>query len=315
MHTPDNNTIWNFFLKLIGACSSEYIYTEQPPQYILCDPFQDDILMLDCSATGPDLTDIRWYYSADGIVSPTYYEKSAVLINGTKNSTFISRKIRNDNGISTTLTLRNLSSIIGNSYWCVGVTSTSVLTPSYAFPLQGYLSEFFSDNRCTTSLRDSIEQCADEIPTQETIPVSSSPPSPFVPITQPTSTTVSVALSPTMTHHRTSALPTPEKSPIYVATGYSPSTTVTSPNLLQSSQLWLIIIVGICAFFIAVILLLAVVICILCQRRRRRNEGNLHTYIHTYIHTYTQCKFKKTEGREGGEGGREGGRESNLHHT
>ena len=114
-------------------CASEYVYDRQPPVIILCNPYINQALLLDCSITGPSPVQLQWYFS------PAQSPLSSVLITNSIRYQLDDMSIQN----TTTrigLTVRGLSAASENVttgyYWCQGSVPGGILTPSGKVTLQ-----------------------------------------------------------------------------------------------------------------------------------------------------------------------------------
>ena len=126
---------------VIGVCPDQYVYSQQPPEEVTCNPYRGRTLRMECSVVGPNVGEIRWYFST---TSSTFDENTTILINSTK-YTLVPVTITNGAGVR--LTVHNLTEERdAGYYWCQAYVSGSsqMLSESTVFILreQSYYIDF-----------------------------------------------------------------------------------------------------------------------------------------------------------------------------
>ena len=279
----------NFFLH-IGACPDDYVYTQQPPEDVVCNPYRDRILRLECSVLGPSVRRIQWYFSpAD--------DESTNLLSSSSKYTLTPVAIQNGAGVRLTVNDLNEADDLG-SYWCQAyvVDSSLILSESIVFELRGE-SDYFAFSCGERILRNSAVRCATvmEVPTLEfvttaystTVPTPSSDVQPSLssaPISANLISTtltilprVSDGLSPSILLNLPPILTSVVTQP--PAPSMAPGPTDSSPTELRtasiptehsavrSSDVILYAVLGLVGFLVLICVSLAVVILILCRKR------------------------------------------------
>ena len=291
-----------FILLLVyntGACPDGYLYTLQPPENIVCDPYLSEVLKLDCAITGPNDIVVQWYFSTNDdmdILSP-----DTLLITNSSKHTLTPMSI--ENGVRLGLTIHNLSEANEGLYWCQGLImdGSFLLSASASFTLnEPEFYEFLPFICHSGFLRDSESRCATimEIPTLP--PLTTHLPGPTPSPSMSISPAPSSSLQNMATNLQTSQpllrdiqvtvssqplSPTPElpTAPTQSSTSDSPhsesntmvttdSNTEESPKASssQSSDIILYTILGLLGLLVILCLILGVVIFFLCRKRRRR---------------------------------------------
>ena len=265
------------------------MYTLQPPEAIVCNPYQNGILNLTCAVTGQLVDGIHWYFR------PAGSSQSVLMSNG---SQVTLRDSEFEGNYAVVLTITGLNLENEGIYWCQGLVqsdnSTLKLSQSHEFEL---LAEnmyiFLSHCPLDKALKNAKTRCAVIIPTSTGPPVSTSTahPSTSADLPLPSSTmnshlstqsTVSVFqhVGSTTTQHVNSIRSTP--SPTSQVITSSPSKTpnpVSSPdtpaNDVHLSDIILYAILALLGCLVLVVLLLSVLTSLLCCKRRRHQlEGN-----------------------------------------
>ena len=278
----------------IGACPNQYVYTQQPPEEVVCNPYRDRTLRMECSVVGPNVGEIRWYFSTTG---STFDENTNLLTSSTK-YTLVPVTITNGAGVR--LTVHNLTEEKdAGYYWCQAYVlgSSQILSESNVFMLREQ-SDYIDFTCGGVILRNSNTRCATlmEVPTESpTDPIAASystanPTSTIdvQPSLSPVPSSLSISLpvivatttqlqssdstlSPVPTLMVTMTTDLTSTNFNTTSTPTEQSTTATFPrNPSQSSELILYAVLGLVGFLILICVSLAVVILILCRKRCQR---------------------------------------------
>lgn len=157
-------------------CASEYMYERQPPTYIVCNPYINKAVLLDCAITGPGPVQLRWYFS------PTLDPLLPALI--TNSSRY---ELQNLSELNTTtrvgLKVYSLSASTDNVtsgyYWCQGTVPGGELTSSVKVKLERAEHYKFIAFACFTKtyLRSSDKGCPVVLsqPNTSTLPTAPEP--------------------------------------------------------------------------------------------------------------------------------------------
>lgn len=269
--------------------SYSYMYTLQPPEEIVCSPYNLGILNLTCAVSGSMVENIQWYFR------PTESNQQVILSN---NSQITITRYEFDGDYSMIIIIEGLSVDNEGFYWCQGLVRhndhTLELSQSSMFELKPR-NAYFPFNCPTKALKSSEVRCAAIIPP----PIVSNSPSHsstfniLVPSGDPTT----VKLDPSSTHMATQTVTTHQTSPTSYPTvtdntigivttdpqssgSQTDFTTITSqPPLAQGtvqlSDIILYAILGLLGCLVVLVFSLSVVISILCCKKRHRGiEGN-----------------------------------------
>ena len=122
-------------------CSSEYIYDRQPPSVIVCNPYINRALHLDCAIMGPSTVQLQWYFSPD-----LNLFNSILLRNSSRFQLGDLSDLDSNSPVTRVgLTVRGLSAASDNVatgyYWCQGSVPGGKLTPSGKVKL--YSAEYY----------------------------------------------------------------------------------------------------------------------------------------------------------------------------
>ena len=282
---------------VIGVCPDQYVYSQQPPEDVACNPYHDRTLRMECSVMGPNVGEIRWYFST---TSSTIDENTNLLTNSIK-YTLVPVTITNGAGVR--LTVHNLTEEKdAGYYWCQAYVSGSsqILSESNAFILREQ-SEYIDFSCGEVTLRNSNTRCATlmAVPTESStvlISTSYSTANPTSTIdVQPSLSSVHSRLSITLlsivattTQLQSSDDSSSTLSPVptlmvtitmdststnfnTTSTPTEQSTAVTFPrNPSQLSEVILYAVLGLVGFLILICVSLAVVILILYRKRCQR---------------------------------------------
>ena len=262
------------------------MYTLQPPEAFVCNPYLNGILNLTCAVTGELIEGIQWYFQRPDST------ENIMLTNESSNVTLIPNSM--DNFYSLNLVISDLNSNNEGFYWCRGLVLEGdyilELTSSQEFellPQSRYINFACLLNK---AIKDSNVRCAAIIPLSTDPPIiSSSVPYPD----QVTSIDILVPLDPTSsveeTHITSTQIITPSLSTPQMATSQPTIATSDEPtpptSSLQLSDIILYSILALLGFLILLVLSLSIVISVLCCRKRRTGlEGKYHQYLfHFYI--------------------------------
>lgn len=270
------------------------MYTLQPPEAFVCNPYLRGILNLTCAVTGEPLEGIQWYFRRPSSV------ENVMLTNESSNVTLTPHS--DDNYYSVNLVISDLNSNHEGFYWCQGLVQEDgyilELTSSHEFrllPQSTYLPLPCKPNQ---AIKNSDVRCAYVIPVSTDPPITSS--SVIYSGDQVTSMDVllpTATLDPTSSveeRHMTStqtivpslSIPQMSTSRPTVATSDEPTPPVSG---LQLSDIILYSILALLGFLILLVLSLSIVISVLCCKKRRNGlEGKycqhlFHFYIVIYI--------------------------------
>ena len=285
------------------------MYTLQPPEAVVCNPFTNGVLNLTCQVTGELLGGIHWYFRRPGTSVPI------LLTDNSSSTTFLTQS--SDNNFSVNLVIEELDQEDVGFYWCQGMVedgdSHLLLSSSWEFQL-------LPENRylpipCPKkAVKNSKVRCATIMITDLPTPSSSTayPEDKFtsvdvftdllVPINISSSSsllsqtdslqpihTASVSLSSTqvMVLVEPTILLTDE--PIF-----PPQLPTSDPQIdgLNLSDIILYAILALLGFLIFLVLSLSIVISILCCKKKRSDEGGNVIFInHTYFYGLFFCYF------------------------
>ena len=269
---------------MVCTSYSEYVYDRQPPTVIVCNPYINRALLLDCSITGPWPVQLQWYFS------PAQSPLSSVLITNSSQYQLDDMSIQN----TTTrigLTVRGLSAASENvttgHYWCQGSVPGGILTPSGKVTLQSAEYYRYVTAGCNPKvyLRSSDQACP-VLLSQTALSTAPEPSQVMTTIPMATQSTIWPLNNPT---------PIQPVPPIWQATpssgvnndseGSVPARNTASTDMgsdlagggmstVHSSNTWLYIILGISALSLLVIVVLGFVIFSMCRRHVRKEPLN-----------------------------------------
>ena len=121
-----------------------YIYDRQPPQVIVCNPYINQALLLDCAITGSGPIQLQWYFA------PAHNPLSAILITNGNRYQLDDYSYQNTTRVG--LTVRGLSPASDNMtsgyYWCQGSVPRGELTPSLKAKLESSEYYRYIENPC-----------------------------------------------------------------------------------------------------------------------------------------------------------------------
>ena len=264
------------------------MYTLQPPEAFICNPYLNGILNLTCAVTGEPVKGIQWYFRRPNSV------KNIMLTNESSNVTLIPNSI--DNYYSLNLVISDLNSNNEGFYWCQGLVLEGdyilELTNSHEFELLPQFRYISLPCPIDKAIKNTNVRCAAIIPLSTDPPiVSSSVPYPD----QVTSSDILVPLDPTSsveeTHITSTQIITPSLSTPQmpasqptIATSDEPTPPMSS---LQLTDIILYSILALLGFLTLLVLSLSIGISVLCCRKRRTGlEGKYHQHLfHFYIVT------------------------------
>ncbi len=276
-------------MNLVGVCPDGYTYTFQPPTEIICNPYLNVRLMLDCAVTGSEDMNIQWYFSQTTIDS---FAEDTVRIENSIKYSVTQRQMSDGVGVSLIVNDLNEDNDTG-MYWCqatVGPENT-LLTQSEAFTLYGADFYRFIPFQCPTNLflRSNDYGCAEVMIIEPE--VSTMPPS-LTPTPTPSTTFLS---SPTVSTMEGSFLSSPTVSTIEGSSTFSspmatPTTTLASrpastdmppvgptialdpdPHGVDHDGIIICLIVGVVGFLLLLFcVLLGAVIFLLCRKQRQK---------------------------------------------
>ena len=258
----------------VGMDCTSYTYDRQPPQVIVCNPYINQALLLDCAITGTGPIQLQWYFA------PLHNPLSAILI--TNGSRYQLDDYSYQNTTRVGLTVRGLSPASENMtsgyYWCQGSVPRGELTPSLKAKLE--ISEYYRyiENPCfkKTYIRNSEIGCP-------AVMNATAPEPPQV------ATAISMATNNTVWPPN----PTPmQLPPFWQATqrvnndsegsvfllrstvSASSGTDLVGRGVppLSSSNTWLYVILGISAVSLLIIVVLGVVIFFMCRRHAQKEN-------------------------------------------
>ena len=272
--------------------SYRYMYTLQPPEAIVCNPYRLGILNLTCAVSGELVDDIQWYYR------PTE-NGEAILLTNDSQVTIIPSNFEGDYSVIMTIRELNLGNL--GFYWCQGLVQhedlTLELSRSHEFQL---LTEdrYFPFDCPGKAHKNSAVRCAAVVPAEPPVvssslglPEHSSTVELLLPLDQSSTiegihSTPSLPLFPTTTSSRftsaslslqpSSAPSEPSQQP---PTGSQSDPTQPPPLDQQSgntqlSDIILYAILALLGCLVLLVLSLSVVISVLCCKKRHKGlEG------------------------------------------
>ena len=277
------------------------MYTLQPPEDIVCSPYNRGVLNLTCAVSGDLVADIHWYFQSaeEGSQASILTNSSQVTIT---HSEF-------DGDYSVIMIVEGLTAANEGFYWCQGLVwhqdQSLELSQSAVFELRPR-DQYFPINCPNKALKSSEVRCAAVIP----LPVVSSSGLPFhghtstFEVLLPTDESLGVGLDPSRTvpgHSFTvptklpTARPSPTSRPTVTdntiggdgttdrpPTGPLTDTSATtaqpplSQGTVQLSDIILYAILGLLGFLVVLVFSLSIVISILCCKKRHRNLQGTH---------------------------------------
>eukprot|EP00731_Ephydatia_muelleri_P020241 Em0012g1066a len=259
-------------------CTSEYMYDRQPPAIIACNPYINQVLLLDCAIAGPGPVQLHWYFS------PTLDPLLPVLI---INSSRYELQDMSESNTTTRvgLAVRSLNAptenVTAGYYWCQGTVPRGELTPSMKVKLER--ADYYKNIMTCypkTYIRSSDKGCPIVLSQPDTSTLSTTPPEPSQVATTIPMATQSTERLPTPWQATSTASGanndsegsgTPTKSTASTDAGQG----LFDPALfsVRSSNTWLYIILGVSAISLLVIVVLGVVIFSMCRRHVRKEAS------------------------------------------
>ena len=229
---------------MTGLCPHNY--TSQPPEDIVCNPYPNHMLKIQCGVTGSNLHRIQWYFSASNDVN-IYGEDVLEITNSSK---YTLLKKSNERELTIILTVNDLNEENDTgSYWCRAflLDGTMLISPN-SFELKTS-NMYFLPCRADVIVKSSISVCAQQI-------------------TSTSATTLVTSPSPHPTASPGFEM-TDRATELFITTDYLQQTTF--PSALSHLPT-LYVVVGPVGFLILVCALLALVVCFLCKKIRNKGK-------------------------------------------
>ena len=134
-----------------------YLYTSQPPEDLVCNPYINQVMQLECKMIGANLGMIKWYF----LPSNTMNHNNTIEIRSSSKYNIII--LSSDKSMTAKLTIRRLTQENDSGiYWCQGILKDAriSLTPSSSLNL-GYRNDYDPTIPCIADiyLKSSLDKC------------------------------------------------------------------------------------------------------------------------------------------------------------
>ena len=256
------------FLLLISSPDCTYLYIEQPPTGIDCNPYVDlfegEVLSFQCALTAPTGTSvtINWYHD-DSAQSDGVSEHPIETSNDTDTHQSV---------LSLTDPQPEQDS---GDYYCRAAVDGRDLMPSEPFTLCSDEFAYINLGECISmeTFSRSATKCADVPPTTEPVATPTTPP--------PQPTTSQTTLPTTVTPSQTTSQPTlggttptdPLIDPDAIATDDGTLSSSDPSGVPKNLQVWIYVLVGVAAVFLMIIIIMTIMCVGLCLRRNKTHDS------------------------------------------